>query len=101
MTPHPCFLAVPIRVRISVEILHRGVTRKQPEIFSLSFHHPTVALSLVVGERHIWIGQEAQNSLFVVFRFARLCLTRRLGRPARGCHSASAFASEPGGLREK
>src|SRR5271167_3581183 len=34
--------------------------------FLLELHHPAVAFSLVVGERHIRVGQEAQNSLFVV-----------------------------------
>src|SRR5271166_3167655 len=34
--------------------------------FLLELHHPTVAFSLVVGERYIRVGQEAQNSLFVV-----------------------------------
>ncbi len=41
--------------------------RKQPEIFSLSFIIRASRSPLVVGERHIWIGQEAQNSPFLIF----------------------------------
>src|SRR5208283_4513661 len=34
--------------------------------FLLELHHPAVAFSLVVGERYIRAGQEAQNRLFLV-----------------------------------
>ena len=105
MTPHPCFLAVPMRVRISVKFFAPWSERKQPEIFSLSFIiRPSRLSAWVVGERHIWIGQEAQNSLFVVFQPLRKVVPdATLGATGTGgCHSASAFAlAEPGGLREK
>ena len=103
MTPHPCFLAVPIRVRISVKFFAPWSERKQPEIFSLSFIiRPSRSAWLLVNGTSGLVRKRRTASLWSSNRFAGLCPTRRLGRPARGVpFCASAFASEPGGLREK
>ena len=89
-TPHPCFLAVPIRVRISGKFFALWSERKQPEIFSLSFINvrPSRLLWLLVNGTSGLVRKRRTASLWSSNRFARLCPTRRLGRPARGCHSA-------------
>ena len=66
MIPQPRFLAVPMSVRITAKSSAPWTERKQPGDLLLEFRHPSVSFSLVVGERHVRVGQKPQDIGFAL-----------------------------------